>query len=167
MIELKNIFPECNVDTFLVQLIFDWQIPGHRFGITEVAKALETHSGTDFVIGLIDTDKFKREPRFIKDFVEILHKALDDEGIIVQKIPGTNKHIIRLHPGFERWIWKAAATCGIDPRKYGFNEWKLLRAATKQQNVSENDKVAGFIKEVIEANPPAIQTLRHWLSKAV
>ena len=42
---------------------------------------------------------------------------------------------------------------------------KDLCDATKKMEVAKNEKVVNFLKDIIKANPPAIQTLKSWLMK--
>src|SRR5580658_7856673 len=127
MINLHRILPECCADTFLVSLLFKQEMLPDYNGIGDVANALAKFTSDDFVIGLIDTDKFKRpDPKYIRQFTEILEDNLDDQGLIILKIPDTNKHIIRLHPAFEKWILSVAKSCGIDPGKHGFDTFDKL-----------------------------------------
>lgn len=168
MIEVKNIFPECEADTLLVTLILQRGPAGHRKGITKVQAALQENDTNNFIIGVIDTDKFKRESsyKYIQEFTEIVEDKLKDENLLVVKKPGTNKHIIRIHPVFEKWIWNLAIECGAQPSDYGFDSLKSLTDATKQQKVSEHIELKKFINKIVSLNPPPIQTLRNWLMKA-
>ncbi len=166
MIELKKIFSECFVDTLLVRLIVGNHTSVHRAGITEVAKGLTEYEEDNFIIGVIDTDKFKRDPPSILAFSEEVANLLQSEGLIIKKVPDCPKYVIRLHPAFERWIWRTAQICKIDTTRYGYNRWQDLKKIAKTEDVYDNINLVSFIKEVIEANPPAIQTLRYWLNKA-
>ena len=167
MINLKRIIPECCADTFLVSRLFQQEMIADYNGIGDVANALKQFPTDDYIIGLIDTDKFKRDPNYIKQFSEIVEDKLVDEGLLVNKLPGTNKHIIRLHPAFEKWILSVAAKCNVDAAKFGFDTLDRLCKATKKIDVVHNDKVQIFLDEIIQKDPPGIQTLRYWLSKAI
>ncbi len=167
MIEVKNIFPECNADTLLVELIVQRGRPGHRNGITEVQNALKIDTN-HFIIGVIDTDKFKKEERYkyIQEF-EIVENRLEAENLLILRKPDTNKYIIRIHPGLEKWIWDLAIKCSVIPSDYGFDSIESLMDATKQQKVSENKELKKFINKVVSLNPLPIQTLRNWLMRAL
>ena len=173
MIELKRIFPECCADTILVEKILQRGRPAHYHGINNVGEALCNYGGGEFIIGLIDTDKFKRKDPKIGLFTALvtdeLHdqKLMHDQKILIRRLPETNKYIIRIHPEFEPWIWDLAAQCSIDPGdpEYGFDTLVKLGEATKTEEAFNNPKLKKFINAVVLQNPPPIQTLRFWLSK--
>ncbi|HMJ46684.1 MAG TPA: hypothetical protein VK498_05110 [Ferruginibacter sp.] len=165
MIELKRVCPECCADTLLVELVLQRGKPAHYNGITEAIDAVIKHKTNSFTIGLVDTDKFRREPPQMARFSEVVEDRLQDQGLVVVKMPDTNKHLIRLHPKFEHWIWKLADECAISPKDYQFDSIKALENATKTQQVFENKVFRKFVNEVIKCNPPAIQTLGIWLGK--
>jgi hypothetical protein len=165
MIEVKKIYPECNADTLLVELILQRGKPAHYAGISKVAAALEKSRDDIFVIGLVDTDKFKNNPPLIDKFTEIVDDRIENENIIVLKIPNTNKHIIRINPAFEKWAWNTAQDCGIMPATYGFDTIDKLIAIAKPYGVFEDSNFKKFVNAIIQANPPQVQTLRNWLSK--
>ena len=85
MIEVKRIYPECNADTLLVELILQRGRPAHYAGISKVSAALERSRNDIYTVGLIDTDKFKRNPTYIDNFTEIVDDKLADQNILVQK----------------------------------------------------------------------------------
>ncbi len=122
MIEITRVFPECDADTLFVELLLQKGKPSHYHGITNTTKAILKSKRTDFIIGVVDTDKFKRDNADIKSFSEVVTNRLNDENLLVIKLPNTNKHIIRLHPAFERWIWEVAKKCGVNPGEFGFND---------------------------------------------
>lgn len=167
MIELKRIFPECNADTMLAELILQRGKPAHYKGISKVCNALINFDGAKFTIGIVDTDKFKRDAGLIHKFSEEVENKMNPEGLLIKKIPSSNKYVIRLDPGFEKWIWQQAEVCSISPRDYGFNSVEDLMKAAKQNEVAEHRELKGFVNAVVQANPPAIQTMRKWLGKVL
>jgi len=166
MIDVQRIFPECFADTLLVELILQRGAPRHYHGINNVGIALMKYPRNDFIIGIIDTDKFKRTDSNIDLFTITIADKLHDEKLIIKRQPGTNKYIIRLAPEFEPWIWELAAKCNIPPGDFGFNTLKKLSAISKDDDAAANKNFKKFINAVITANPPPIQTLRYWLNKA-
>ena len=165
MIELKRIFPECNADTMLAELILQRGKPAHYKGITKVCNALINFDGGEFAIGIIDTDKFKRDDGPINKFSEEIENKINTEGLVIRKIPLSNKHVIRLHPGFEKWIWGLSEQCDITPSDYGFNTIEDLMRASKQNQAGEHKNLKKFVNDIVASNPLAIQTLRTWLQK--
>ena len=164
--KLKRIFPECDADTLFVKLLLQRGLPNHQKNIHKVAKALELHGDDSlFVIGLVDNDKVKNVPTYLKGFAEIENNK-KEEGLTILNLEGTEKYIVRLHPAFEKWILFVAKSCGIRPEDYGYSDFEKLRSESKGDGVYNNIALNKFIKAVINANPPAIQTLRYWLNKA-
>jgi hypothetical protein len=167
MIEVKRVLPECFSDTLLVELILKRGRPGHRKGISNVVKDLiDDNRNHEFIIGIADTDKFKRENPNLKQF-EIIDNKLVEEGLLILKKPGTEKHLIRIDPEFELWIWKIAGQCEINTAEFGFNSLNDLYQASKNKDVDQDQNMKAFINKVIQKNPPAIKTLREWLVKVL
>ena len=166
MIDIKRIFPECNADTLLVELVLQRGTPSHYHGINNLGKALVRYQKNDFIIGVADTDKFKRKDPNIDKFTVCVVNKLPEENLIVYQLPESNKHIIRIHPEFEPWIWDLAKKTGIDPLRFGFDTYKKFEKAAKDEDLYDNKDLKKFVNAVIQQNPPAIQTLRYWLSKA-
>ncbi|MBI3510875.1 MAG: hypothetical protein HY064_09425 [Bacteroidetes bacterium] len=169
MIELKRVFPECYSDTLLVELILQRGKPGHRKGISKVVKALIDYEPShEFIIGIADTDKFKRDAHNpLLSHFEIFEDRFETDGLRIFRKPNTQKYLIRLNPAFESWIWKQASICKIKPEEFGFHNLEDLINASKDNAVEENSKLKSFVSEVIKKNSPAIKTLREWLVKVL
>jgi len=114
-----------------------------------------------FVVGLVDNDKAEKTPPFLRKFDVI--QNTDD--LIILKEKESEKHLIKLVPAFEKWIWKVASDCDIPPSQYGYNKWEDIKNITKTDAVFMNGNFKKFINAVIDKDPPPIQTLRFWLSK--
>lgn len=166
MIDIKNILPECNADTMLVELILQRGKPPHYHGINNVGKELVTRNTGRVVIGVVDTDRFKRPDPNISRFTEVVEDKLATEGLLFLKLPATTKHLIRIDPDFEPWIWKLAQDNDL-AGTYGFNKLNDVIEAAKTLKVMENANFKKFVNSIVTANPTAIQTLRTWLSMAV
>lgn len=169
MIEVKRIFPECDSDTLLVELILQRGKPGHRKGISKTVKPLVDYPTNDFVIGFVDTDRFKRDkdnPNLLK-FSEVVEDKINSEGIIVYKIPDTNRYLIRIHPEFEKWIWKIANEIGINANDYGISSLEQLYELSKRYRTNQNPEFKSFVNAVVRKtpSPPPIQTLYKWMIK--
>ena len=164
MINVKKIFPECFADTLLIELILQRGKPPHYHGINNVGKALEKYNSGDIIIGVVDTDKFKRPDPIIEQFTEVVEDCLADHGLLFKKMPGTNKHVVRVHPTFEPWIWEQARLAKIGGGQFGFNSIKQLADAAKTEEVFENKDFKKFVNAVVGANMPAMLTLRRWLN---
>ncbi len=166
MIELKRVVPECNADTLLVELILRQGRAGHRHGITEVAKELQRHDdAVTYRVGLVDTDKFRREHPLVLAFSEHVCDKLADFGILICKIPDTNIHLIRLHPEFESWIWNMAIKYEIQSAEFGIYTFTDLDKACKRNLVREDVGLKAFINAIVQHDSEEIRLLRHWLRK--
>ncbi len=193
MIQVKRIFPECNADTLLVKLILQRGNPVHYEGIPNVATALKKFpNDTAFIIGLVDDDKFKTLPSFIKEFSEIPdneylsahglqydgvphdlplfiqnHRQLiSQQNLIILKHPGTQKYLIKLKPAFEKWIISVGESCGITLGESEYEgNFMRFKDEAKDDEVYNNKNVKKFINSIVIADPPAIQTLRFWFQK--
>jgi hypothetical protein len=166
MIDVKRIFPECNADTLLVELIIKRGKPAHYKGISKVANAIEKFEHHHlFVVGVVDDDKFTRVPRYLNEFETVLDQKEDNIKVLRER--GTQKHIIKIVPALEKWIWMVAEGCGIDAAQYGFDSWQYLKDnVTKDETIYQNTNFKKFINAIIAKNPQPIQTLTTWLSKA-
>jgi hypothetical protein len=169
MAKVERIFPECDSDTLLVELILQRGKPFHQKGISKTVKCLVDYPGNDLVIGLADTDKFKRDkdnPN-INKFTETVEDRLDKEGIIILKIPDKNKYLIRIHPEFERWIWKIANDYGIDTAQYGVSSLGKLYELSKHYRTNEDPQFKKFVNAVVlnDPQPAPIATLKRWFIK--
>lgn len=163
MIDIKRIFPECNVDTLLVQLILKRGNANHNKGINKVATAIKNYDSGDFVIGLVDTDKFVRNPDYFVNFI-VIYNRIKEEGLIILKHPNENKYLIRIDPAFEKWIMKLAEEMHI-PLPAEFDTFDKLKKAAKDDSIVDNSKFKKFLNKVINSNHPAVQTITNWLLK--
>jgi hypothetical protein len=166
MISVKHIFPECDVDTLFVELLLQRGKPPHYKGLSKVGKQLIEHKSGHIVIGVADSDKFKREDPHLKLFTELKEDRLEAEGLIVHKLPNSNKYILRIHPEFEPWFWRLAMVAGIDGDQFGFKNRNSFEKAAKGYGIERSIEIKKFINAVISANPPAVQTMRKWLEMA-
>ncbi len=166
MIEVKRIIPECNADTLLVELIMQRGKPGHRNGKTEVLKALEEFDDdTRFIIGLIDSDKFKRTYNYCDEFTITREDKVTDQGLLIKQHSNSNKYLIFVCPAFEKWILQLAEENGINPSDYGYDSFESLCNASKRNEIREDKDFKKFVNAVIQKNPPAIATLKRWFEK--
>ncbi len=166
MITLYKILPECCADTFLASLLLPIGTIPHYTGIGDVTNGIKKYDGDEYIIGLVDTDKFKRDTEYIKRFV-LIEDRIKEEGLLIVRLPDTNKHLIRLHPAFEKWAWATAKSCDVVAANYGFDTYQKFQKAAKKLDVAKNKNIEDFLLDIIDKNPPAIQTLRLWLHKAI
>jgi len=164
MIEVKRIFPECNADTLLVELLLQRGKPAHYKGNSKVAKALERlENDTILIFGIVDSDKFKNTPPYLANFTITKEDRSGDMGLILKQMPGSQKHLIFVCPKFEPWIWDRAAESGINPSEHGFPSLDELYKVSKRNEIREEVNFKRFVNAVVMSDNPAIQTLRNWL----
>jgi hypothetical protein len=163
MISIRRIFPECNADTVLVELILQRKWAAHIQGINNVGLTINKHYNGAFIVGVVDKDKCRNKDPRIKLYTEAVDSC---DGVEVMKEPGTEKHLIMVDPAFERLVWKLANDTGVVSHE-GFNTIEDLKDATKTNRVDDNESLRRFLKTIIKHDPPAIQTMRKWLEKAL
>lgn len=166
MIEVKRIFPECNSDTLLVELIFQRGKPAHYKGNSKVAEALKKHNNDNLVVvGVVDSDKFKNTPPYLKEFTEMVFDYSSNFGLILKKKPDSNKYIVFVCPAFEKWIWDRAIEIGINPAEFGFRSINDLLVISKRNEIREIPDFKRFVNEVVSSGSQAVETLKQWLLK--
>lgn len=161
MIGETRIFPECDADTLLVELIRK-KTPQHCFGNSRVAAQMEKRlNSRDTHIGVVDSDKFKRTPHYLKTFKKEI--ATEKSGLILRQKDKTNQYLVFIHPKFEPWIWKCAELAQLKPSRWGFNTIDQLYAVTKH-GAFENQRLKNFLNAIVQKNPPPINQLRKWFN---
>jgi hypothetical protein len=167
MIEIKNIFPECDADTLLVELITGRGHANHNKGVSKVSKALKRNGNKQGpIIGLIDSDKFKRihEDPYIPAFSELVCDLINQrEKLRLKKLPNKRHYLIFIHPEFEPWIWAQSKLVDVDPSSYGYSNYKEFEDDSKDYGLSESIRFKTYVNAIVQANPPGIITLRRWL----
>lgn len=164
MIEVKRIFPECNADTLLVELILKRGRSAHYKGTTNVSQALKKYNNNSHsIIGLIDKDKFKNIPPYFSEFTEQVENLENDFGLILKKRPLENKYVIFICPAFEAWIWARATESNINQEEFGFNSIDDLKRVSKRNELREDPNFKKFINKVVQSDNVAISKLREWL----
>ena len=109
MIQVKRIFPERNADTLLVEHLLQRGRPAHYKGNSKVAKALKDVKNNEILTyGMVDSDKFKNTPPYLKNFTITKEDKSVEQGLILKQLPNSNKHLIFICPKFEPWIWQRA-----------------------------------------------------------
>lgn len=166
MIDVKRIFPECNADTLLIELLLERGKPAHYKGISKVAEAIKRIQNNNLpVVGIIDNDKFNYSP-YIKEFIEKENK-IETDGLLLKQLPGTQKFLIFISPAFERWIWKQAEESNIRPIRFGYNTITDLCGASKSNEIREDANFKKFVNKVVRSNCRSIQTLKEWLIQII
>jgi hypothetical protein len=168
MIDIKDIFPECDADTLLVELITRQGHANHNKGVSKVSKALKKNAHKlGPLIGIIDSDKFKRldQDPYLPAFNEVICDHIEgDEKLRLNKLPNKQHYLISVHPEFEPWIWAQATLSGLNFDDYGYeNDFDGFEGDSKRYGMVESAKFKKFVNAVIIANPPGVLMLRRWL----
>ncbi len=167
MIEIKNIFPECDSDTLLVKLITQRGNANHSHGISKVEWAMKRRGdANEALVALIDSDKFKKpeENKYLFSFKEIIVDCKNgEESLVLKKLPNHNRYAIFLCPEFEPWIWKQAQIARVNTSNFNFTDLDSLYKVSKHFRTNESQVFKNFVNAVVMANPPGITLLRKWL----
>ncbi len=167
MIDIKNIFPECDADTLLVRLITQRGNANHCKGISKVINELESRKNQNsYLIGIVDSDKFKRKEdlKYLKLFSEsVCDLVNNNEGITIHKIPNKEHYIIYIHTEFEVWAWKQALLAGLNTNEFGFADIKEFYKESKHFRTNESAKFKRFVNAIVIENPPGVKLLKEWL----
>ena len=171
MIDIKNVFPECDADTLLIGLIKEKGFPNHQHGISSVNNALRTREDSNSIlIGIVDLDRAKNieeNKHLIKFTEEIANTIGSDEELLLKKLPSKEHYVIFVNRAFESWIWKQADLAGINKNTFGFTSLDDLCDVSKHyRTTADSDngkKFKKFVNTVVRANPPGIILLRKWL----
>lgn len=169
MIELKRIIPECDADTLLVELLFMRGRAGHRKGISNTVKAVIDYPTNQTVIGICDTDKFKRDrdnPN-IKLFSNSILRLPNEFGFTINNIPDTNKYLVRINPEFESWIWDIIKKNNISIESHGISTLEEFYMITKHFRTNQDPRLKRLLLSIINhtPTPKEIYQLREFLSK--
>jgi len=168
MIDIKDIFPECDADTLLVELITKRGKANHNKGVSKVSKALKNRSDKQGpFVAVIDSDKFKRlhQDPYLPQFSEVISNYINGkEHLKLNKLPNKQHYLVFIHPEFEPWIWEQAALAEINFEELGYNnDYKGFETDAKNYGLAQSKKFKKFVNAVVSANPPGIIMLRRWL----
>jgi hypothetical protein len=168
MIEVKNIFPECDSDTLLVKLITQRGNANHCHGVPKVEKAIKERAKktNEVLIALIDSDRFKKphENKYLFSFTEIIcDKQEAAEAVILKRLPNTNSYVVFICHEFEPWIWQQAQLAQINTSEFGFRDLATVYKLSKHYRTNQDPTFKKFVNAVVLANPPGILLLRKWL----
>ncbi len=167
MIDIKNVFPECDADTLLIELITQRGNANHNKGCSNVSRSLlrNSHLKGPF-FGVIDSDKFKnidKDP-YLPKFSEVISDKINEtENIRLKKIPGKNHYLIFIHPEFEPWILSQAKIVGISLAEFGYSNYKEFEKESKNYGLVRSQRLKKFVNAIVKANPPGIILLKKWI----
>ena len=109
-----HVVPECYIDTNLTEFLLKSPGVNHKSGCNEVAKSMaESKLKDQFSIGVIDNDK--RQPSYVKEFVEIAHT----NHISLLKHKKRPHYFVRVSPAMDGFILDCANELGVNLKDYG------------------------------------------------
>lgn len=167
MIDIKDIFPECDADTLLIELITQRGNANHNKGYSKVSKGLQKKSNLEGpFFGVIDSDKFEnidRDP-YLPIFSQIVSDRINnDEKLRLKKIPNKKHYLIFIHPEFEPWIIAQGLNVGINLEDFEYNTYKEFEKESKSYGIVRSKRFKRFVNAVVQADPPGILLLKKWL----
>lgn len=171
MIGIKNIFPECDADTLLVELITNRGRANHGKGFTKVLSALQKRSESkDVLIGVIDSDKFPNKGRtiYFEEFSGVIFSGINAaENVELRKHVTKPHYLVFIHPKFEPWIWKQAKLADVNTADFGYGSVLDLEKVSKHYGTraasQSGQQFKKFVNAIVQANPPGIILLKRWL----
>ncbi len=138
-ISSKNFFPECYIDTNLVETLFSMFLQNakgvnHQHSCGKVCSTMEKRMEGNFAVGIIDKDK--KQPSYVNQCCEI--GSTDHLYLLKHK---DNPHfLIMISPAMEGFILHCAEEAQVDLKECGLcNDLNGLKKKTKTPQ-SKNDK---------------------------
>ena len=157
---MKDLYfvPECYVDTNLVESLLETDGVNHQKGCNTVVNTMKGRKLNDgFAVGVIDSDK--RQPSYVKEFVEIAHT----EHLSLLKHGTKSHYLIMVRPAMDQFILDCAAKQAVDISNYGLSaDLDAFKDQTKKVT-SKNDIRFKRLFKRLKDNPEII-TLRHVLN---
>ena len=148
-----NIIPECYIDTNLIQTLLRVKGVNHQSTCSQVAKQMQDKFADDFAVGIIDADKFKRQPTYAQKSKII---AETDE-LTLCKCPDKNHYFIKINNIMENFILNCANQQGIDLKEEGFPDTlDALKKLTKHQDSLNNKELTNLFKKLRDSKEMTI-----------
>lgn len=107
---MKDLFfvPECYVDTNLVESLLNTDGVNHQKGCNTVVNTMKGKKlNGGFAVGIIDSDK--RQPSYVKEFVEIAHS----EHLALMKHETKPHYLVMIKPAIDQFILDCAKEQGF------------------------------------------------------
>lgn len=161
----SRILTECFGDTELIKALgYSRKQINHQKGKGNCSSAMKKNYTSRVAVAIIDNDKSGSESNYFKEFLEVEKK--DDARLIKRKHPTKSHYLIILNPKLEAWLIEIATEISILPEKFSLpSNPKCLGKLIKSMSVEKDQNYQDFIRKLIEANPPHIQTLRMWIDE--
>jgi hypothetical protein len=167
MIHPKCIIPECNADTFFVEILKELRDkdPNHKHCKTKVLKALD-ELNVPKSVGIIDKDPGAKVKTDLSDY-DLIRDDGQDGFLSLFKHKNKNCFIIEINKEFEDWLFrKVIPQSGINPADYGIPiEGKEFNEYFKYDDIRNRGMVRQFFKKLKGSNSQSLQTFLSWLNE--
>ena len=159
-----RIVAECYADTLLISFLLNTLTVQHAFGISEVAKLMENAVSDEPIIGVVDNDKEKRVPLYLRDFEPIENS----NRIIYKRKPNTNQTLIVLDKAVESFLLWNAEQVGFDVATLGFSTVpKLLGRRLKYDQLDADSDYIALLNALYTRQAPGFLTLEQILNDLI
>lgn len=143
-LRLKNILPECYVDTNVVQTLLKQKGANHQKSCSMVLKIIREKFTDQFAVGIIDSDK--KEPKSLNDYTELI---ASNEELTLLKNPKADHYILQVNHVMENFLLVCANEVGYDMSIIGIeNSLKGLKTVTKKRDSQENPLITKLVKSL-------------------
>lgn len=138
------IYPECYVDTNLVNFLIDGK-SNHQHSCNKVLDCLKKNNG--FAVGMIDDDKRKTHPYFGE-----FEKVCSNGHLVLYKYKGiTIQYLITIKPAIDKFLLDLAGDCNVDLSKFGLSsDLEEFKKRTKRESSSTDTAFRLLFKAVEE-----------------
>lgn len=148
-----NIIPECYVDTNLIQTLLRVEGVNHQSTCSQVAKEMMVKFSDNFAVGIIDADKFKRQPTYAQKS-QIIAQS---EELTLCKYPDKPHYFLKINNIMENFILHCAEQIGFDLKGEGFPDTKEgLMKITKHKDSLNNKDLTKLFKKLRDAKEMTI-----------
>ncbi len=169
MIHPKCIVPECNADTFFVELVLNLppKAPRHQHGKPNVLKYLD-EVDLPKAVGIIDRDPGTLfQPTLSSYGYQLKPKEGSSEFLRFYEHENKKYFLIEIDKKFEYWIYhKVIKEAPIVPSDYGIpNDWKGFYGYFKTKEIRTKGRVRQFFTALIDSTSPSLQTYISWIEE--
>lgn len=165
MFHIKQIVPECYVDSRVVQILLNSPVgPNHDHGVGNVLNKLENKLVDLPALGIVDQDPGKGPRAESWQHYEKIDADNEIFGLQLYKHKNRTHYLLEIQPEIEAWI--LAATKGLDIKLEDFDlpeQMKDFNKITKSINISKNKLFTNFIFKLIELESKPIIRMREIL----
>jgi len=160
------VFPECYVDTNLIETIAPPARRGaqqgynHQKGCGTVAKKMQQHYADRFALGIIDKDKHEL------DYLKAFDVVIDAGSLILHRHsnPARHHYMIQISPAIEQFILDSADSVNVSLEQFGLpTDIDRLKKISKQKNSKSDPVFRSLFQAVHAGKAPLFQKLSAWV----